>query len=230
MVLNNSEQENIIKKFKVPINKISLCHNGVDTAFYSPISQECARTIIGLKQNRKYILFVGRLSDFHKGVSVLLKSLKLIVNQNKNVSLLIIGTGPDERKLKDLSKELGLEKIVNFLGHVEKNLPIYYNASDIVVVPSLFEAFGTVNIEAMACGKSVIASNVGGIKEIITDGKTGLLIPPGDFLKLSEKILFLLQNPEYSKKLGIAARKRIEQYFSYEALGKKLKQIYNQCE
>ena len=151
---------------------------------------------------RVYVLFVGRLSDFHKGISVLLRAFSNIAKKVNNTDLIIVGNGPDEKKLKELAINLGVSDKTHFIGHIETDLPFYYNSADIVVVPSLFEAFGIVNIEAMSCGKTVVASNVGGIREIIKHKKTGFLTSPGNVEELGNTILMLLRHPEMRNRLG----------------------------
>ena len=226
LVLNKDEQSILLRKFKLPQDKIVICRYGIDISFFHPISQNFAQSSIGLSGQKAYILFVGRLSDFHKGISVLLRAFSNIARKVNNTFLIIAGNGPDEKKLKELAVSLGVKAKTHFVGHVETDLPLYYNSADIVVVPSLFEAFGIVNIEAMSCGKTVVASNVGGIREIITHEKTGFLVSPGNVEELGDTILTLLRHPEIRKQIGEAAREEVKTKYSSQSLGKRLDAIY----
>ena len=230
LVVNGAEKTKLINAFKVSRDKIVLCPNGVNVDVFRPMPQKLARSILGLSSKKKYVLFVGRLSDFHKGVSYLLKAFKKIKQKIKNVSLLIIGSGPDEQKLRSISKSLRIDKDTHFVGSIvnEKLIVLYYNSSDIVVVPSLFEAFGIVNIEAMSCAKPVVASRVGGIKDIITDKETGFLVSPRNSKELEERVVSLLTADELRKRIGFAARKKCEQSYSLASLGAKLDKIYRE--
>jgi glycosyltransferase involved in cell wall biosynthesis len=229
LVLNKDEQKILTKEFRLPREKIALVGHGVDVDVFRPIPQNFARSITGLSKRRTYVLFVGRLSDFHKGVSVLLRAFSNIAKKVDNTSLLIVGNGPDKKKLKELAINLGVSGKTQFAGYIkDADLPLYYNSVDIVVVPSFFEAFGIVNIEAMSCGKTVVASNVGGIREIITHKKTGFLISPGNVEELGETILRLLRHPEIRKQVGEAAREEVKKKYSLQSLGKDLDAIYQQ--
>lgn len=228
LVINKEEIKKLTRVFRFPEQRIELCPYGIDTDVFCCRPQDEARNALDLLSRKKYVLFVGRLSDFHKGVSYLLKAFAKIATKNHDTELIIVGGGPDELRLKKLAEDLGIAKHVLFVGPItdQKTLAAYYNSADVVVVPSLFEAFGIVTIEAMSCGKPVVGSKVGGIKEIITHGKTGYLISSGNISELEEKISELLNHPETCKELGNAARKEVEQKYSYRSLGARLERIY----
>ena len=131
-------------------------------------------------------------------------------------------------ELSDLSKELGVEKHVTFAGFVEDDLkPLYYKASDIFCLPSttMAESFGIVNLEAMAAGIPIVASNLGGIPDIVQDGVNGLLAEPGDFESLADAIRTLLVNRDMRLELGDNGRKLVNNY-SWNEITQKTENLY----
>ncbi len=143
----------------------------------------------------------------------------------KNTSLALVGSGPFEKKLRMRAAELGIRDKVFFFGHVPNNkLSAYYNACDVFVLPSLYEPLGIVLLEAMACGKPVVASRVGGIPELV-DEKVGMLVEPKNPDALAKSILMLLSDADLAKKLGDAGRRRAE-HFDWQHVLKKTLKVY----
>jgi phosphatidylinositol alpha-1,6-mannosyltransferase len=137
--------------------------------------------------------------------------------------LVIVGRGGDELRLRQLTRQLGLEEYVHFAGFVpDAELPAYYQAAEIFAMPSFAEGFGLVYLEAMHHGKPCIAGNQDASGEVIADGKTGLLVEPGNVGQVEAALLRLLENPQLAKKLGAAGRVRLEKHFTYEEFGKRL--------
>jgi glycosyltransferase involved in cell wall biosynthesis len=150
--------------------------------------------------HRPTIGFVGRLSE-QKGVTVLLKAMPLIKNRVPDARLVFVGTGPEEDALKALSKELGVESEVQFVGF-KPNVFEYIRQMDILALPSRTEGFGRVALEAMAMGIPVIASSVGGLKELVVEGETGLFVPYGSVEKLAAAAVELLSERERRLEMG----------------------------
>lgn len=176
--------------------------------------------------NGNVVLFVGRLTE-HKGLEYLLSSAK-----NVDAKYLIVGPGEMKNKLMDDVKRLGLSDKVIFSGKISGNdLPKYYAASDVFVLPSVarLEAFGLVIAEAMASGKPVVVSDIPGVREVITDGVEGLLVPPMDEKTLSEKINILLSSPGMRKKMGESGRKKAEEKFSWDRVIGKIEKVYEEA-
>lgn len=168
------------------------------------------------------ILFVGNLLPY-KGVQYLILAMKEI-----NGNLLIIGDGILKNELKKIVAKNGLERKVHFLGSksYEELIPFYY-ACDIFVLPSLYESFGNVQLEAMACGKPVINTNIPtGVPEISIHEETGLTVPPGDSSSLAEALKRLIENEEERTRFGIKARERVEKFFSMEIVSQKVLSLY----
>lgn len=175
--------------------------------------------------NGNVVLFVGRLME-HKGLEYLIRSAK-----NVDAKYLIVGSGEMGHKLAEDVKQLGLSDKVFFSGKVSNaELPKYYAASDVFVLPSVarLEAFGLVIAEAMASGKPVVVSDIPGVREVITDGVEGLLVPPMDEKALSEKINILLSNPEMRKKMGESGRKKAEEKFSWDKVIGEIEKVYEE--
>ncbi|HNZ86249.1 MAG TPA: glycosyltransferase [bacterium] len=176
--------------------------------------------------NKKILLFVGGLDTPHyfKGLEILIKALKEL---NDDYRLLVIGSGDMREYYEKLSKQLKVENKIVFVGNASNQiLKKYYSTCDCFVFPSLTrsEAFGIVQIEAMASGKPVIYSNLPGVREVPIDGKTGFSFTTGDYLDLKQKIekLFSSNLLEFSKN----ARHRVEENFNEHKLTKKLNSIY----
>jgi len=172
------------------------------------------------------ILFAGYLYKL-KGVEYLVKAIQIVAKENKDVKLRIVGNGPDKSYLMKLTEALQLKDKVIFEGLVPHNeMPRYYQQCDIFCFPTLGEPFGKAIIEAMACAKPVIASNIGGPAEIIQNDKNGLLVPPAQPKILATKIRELLDDKNAMKKMGIAARKTVIEKYSWEKISERYHGLY----
>jgi glycosyltransferase involved in cell wall biosynthesis len=176
--------------------------------------------------NNYNLLFVGRLEKM-KGTEFLIRAISLIINVFPQTTLTIVGDGPDKADLFNLTNKLQLEKYIQFVGWVEhKDLDTYYEKASSVVVPSSWvEAFGIVILEAMSAGRPVIATNIGGIPEIIDDGVNGYLVKPENPEQIAEKVIKLFSEESLLKDLGRNARKKAEE-FSIDKYVDNLEKIY----
>ncbi len=192
---------------------------GVDTALFKPPKTQ-------FQKKNPEILFAGYLYKL-KGAEYLLKATQLIAKKHKNVKLRIVGNGPDKPRLMKLTETLKIEDKTIFEGEVpHTEIPKYYQQCDIFCFPTLGEPFGKAIIEAMACAKPVIASNIGGPTEIIQNQKTGLLVPPAQPKILATKILELLDNETKMKNMGTNARKTAIEKYSWEKISEKYHSLY----
>ena len=148
-----------------------------------------------------------------KGIDILLKAVPDILDENPGIRLMIVGSGPEEIKLKRLAAELGIESKVIFTGSVA-DIHNYYSAFDIFVLPTLSEGLGITILEAMSFGLPVLASAAGGITEVITHERNGILIEPGDINELRTALQFLLDNPAKAKQYGCRAKEDIKKTFA----------------
>jgi D-inositol-3-phosphate glycosyltransferase len=209
-----SERGLIRQLYRADAAKVTVIPLGVDLERFRPTDQKTARAALGLNGER-IVLFVGRLEPL-KGIDVLINAAA-ILESDIECSVLIVGG--DERskaqvtRLRNLARRQGIEQRIAFVGAVDhETLPLYYNAADVCVVPSHYESFGLVAVEAMASGIPVVASRVGGLMGTIRDGETGYLIPwlcPEPF---AERIELLLDNEPLRRNLGEAAREAVGRY------------------
>lgn len=166
-----------------------------------------------IKRNQNpVILNVGDLIP-QKGQAILLQALALIVQEVPTVQLCLIGDGPEKAALEHLTRQLGLKNNVKFVGKVLYNkLPDYYRSSTVLVVSSWYEGGPRVVMEAAFCGLPVVSTDVGSVRDMLTDGKSVSLTPPGDHNLLAREIVNLLSNPNKQKRFSQMARKQIEKY------------------
>lgn len=171
------------------------------------------------------ILFVGRLTK-QKSVEILLKAIKILKNKySKNLKIAIVGDGELKENLNNLTVELGVNREVKFLG-VRKDVKELMVSSKIFVLPSRWEGFGLVIIEAMSNMLPVIATNVGGIPELIEDGKDGILVPPENPKALARAISNLLENEELREKLSQTAYKKVREKYSIDTYSVHMLDFY----
>jgi glycosyltransferase involved in cell wall biosynthesis len=226
---NLGEINVLIRKAKLPSNKVTYVPMGVDTTLFRPISKEKSRQILGLKNDLLYTLFVGRLSP-SKGLGVLIDAFADIAKKNPRVNLILIGPSTVEEKMyyQKKIKSLELEKRVQIAGFFPSRiLALYYNAADIFVFPSLSESFGVSLIEAMACGLPVVASYTGVAPNVIRNGENGFLINPGNKEELIDRITLLLDNDGLRSEFGKKGRQTTIEY-DWKNVGKKLTKIYKE--
>ena len=171
------------------------------------------------------ILFVGRLVR-EKGIDILLKAIKILKNKySKNLKIAIVGDGELKENLNNLTVELGVNKEVKFFG-VRKDVKELMVSSKIFVLPSRWEGFGLVIVEAMSNMLPVIATNVGGVPELIENGKDGILVPPENPKALARAINSLLENKELREKLSQTAYKKVREKYSIDTYSVRMLDFY----
>ena len=191
--------------------KETLLKNRITNVYHLPNFVSCDIIENVSTMGEKTILYAGRLSR-EKGVHILVSAMQKVLKVYPEVQLIIAGEGQEKENLKKQAKELKIEKNISFLGYVE-NIKKFYKKAYFVVIPSLWmENFCTVALEAMAHGKSIVASRIGGFPEIIEDGKNGFLFNPGDKDVLAKVIIRLLEEPELVQKMRCAAKNTIGKY------------------
>jgi glycosyltransferase involved in cell wall biosynthesis len=197
----------------VPEQRVHVIHSTVDCRAFAPAEGD--RSSLGLPANAPLVAAIGELVR-RKGHHVLLEAARIIACVLPDTRYVICGQGPEERALRALA-ESSVPGAVAFLGQVKDVRPVLA-AVDVFVHPALREALGVAVLEAMAMGKAIVASAIGGIPEAIAHGVSGLLVPAGDAKALAEAILRLLRDSELRQAMGRAARKRAETLFSVEAM------------
>ncbi len=211
-----TDKQDVVRHYGLAAHKISVIPPGLDPGLFHPMDRAAAKQQLGLA-GKRVLLFVGRM-DRIKGVETLLRAAAHLRADDRAVEprVLIVGGDRQVRVLDDASRELvrlralvaelGLRRAVTFVGPKEQEqLPIYYAAADVCVVPSYAESFGMVAVEAMACGTPVVASRVGGLQSTVIDGVTGFLVPSGKPDAFADRIRQVLDEPELAARLGRAA-------------------------
>lgn len=188
------------------------------------------RKKLGLKDNEQIVLTISRLTG-HKGIKYLIYAIKKVKQTIPCIKLVVIGRGKEEANLRDLARGLGLANaIIFYTDYVPYDeIPLAYAAADVVVLPSLVEPFGIAAVEAMASGKPVIASKVGGLKDIVVNGETGFLVPPRDWRKLAQMLLMLLLDEDTRAKMGKKARERAQEKFDYLEITRQTSEVYREA-
>lgn len=229
LFLSQALMDEAINKLKMAPYKGGIVPLAVEPKIFRPVET----TKLKKKYPGPIVFYAGRINIKKKGLDYLLEAFQKVVSEIPQAKLCLAGGGSltDLEQFKKLVKQLGLEESVILLGEISNQaLPQYYSLADLSVVPSVWlEAFGRVIIEAMACGRPVVSTNVGGIEEINIDGETGLVVEPKNQRQLAQAILKLLKDEPLRKKLGQQARKRAAKYYTYQAVSNKLIDIFNQC-
>lgn len=180
-----------------------------------------------------YTLITTSRLVYKNGVDILIRAVAELVNppaggQKLDVKCLILGSGPDEKNLKRLAKVLGVEDKIQFLGHIEpENVPKYLAQSDIFVRASRSEGLGNSFLEAMGASLPIIGTNVGGIKDFLVDGETGLFVKANDPEDLAVKILQLMKNEALRNKLAENGKKLVTEKYSWDLIAEKMNHIFN---
>lgn len=205
--------------------KISVIHNGIDLSQFTPGKSDRLKKLINLTSDEKII---GMVARFHpvKGHRYFLEAAKILLSKEPNFKFVLVGDG-DNDYIKGISEQLNLdlEKQVYLLGF-QKDIVEIMRSLDLLVIPSLSEGFGLTAVEAMAIKVPVVASGVGGLLDIVKDGETGILVPPGNSVAISDAILNLIKNPQKSNTLVENAYHKVWQNFSQETMAKSTENLY----
>jgi glycosyltransferase involved in cell wall biosynthesis len=193
----------------IAADKVEMILNGVDTDRFRPMDAMTVRQVLGLPKYKTIVLFVGALIP-GKGIKYLMQAIPKVVSQDEKVIFVFVGDGPlGSEAIKELTSRNLIEKAV-FMGlRPSMEIPMWLNAADVLVLPSLFEGRPNVVLEAMACGTPVVATPVGGVPKLLQDGKTGLLVPVRDSEALSNGLLRVLQDEDLRGELTHRAREFI---------------------
>ena len=233
------DRQQMIGLYQIDEVKIVVIPCGVNRQLFRPIDHREAREHVGVDPHRELLLYVGRL-DPVKGLEVLLRAMcelarHLHPHRAQDLSLAIIGGDRESHLealvndlscLSEITKELGLEDLVVFVGsRSQEELPYYYSAAEVCVMPSLYESFGMVALEAMACGTPVIASRVGGLTFTVRDGETGFLVPERDPTALADKLELVLSNDCLRRRLGRRAV-QVAATYSWDLVADDIEAVY----
>ncbi|MCB9134332.1 MAG: glycosyltransferase [Anaerolineales bacterium] len=224
--------------YKADTRKVVVVPPGVDTSHFYPIPQDEAREFTNIPLHHQNILFVGRIEPL-KGVDLLIQAIGMMTRQGlvnrKQLSVTIIGGDPnvsrtemthEMARLQDLRNDYGVGDVVAFLGkRGQDTLAYYYSAADVLVMPSHYESFGMVALEAMACGTPVVATEVGGLAYLIKDGLTGFLFPGDDPDTLCDRLTALITNATVREQMSQKAVAHAQQY-RWQEVAQQLVNVY----
>lgn len=239
-----AEENQLAELYDADRSKIHVISPGVDIDRFHPIPAAHAKEHIAVCADRAMILFVGRIEPL-KGIDNLLRAIARVVDRlpelrgstesREGLCVPIIGGGADRVhedeemvRLQSLRRSLGIDDVVTFLGSKNQDtLQYYYSAAEMVVMPSDYESFGMVALEAMACGTPVIASDVGGLAFLVKDGRTGYRVPAGDVEALADRITHLLTDELSRRRIGQRASCWAESY-AWPNVADRIEDVYQE--
>lgn len=227
-ILTVSEKVKLFFKIRGRVSSnVRTVFNGIDTVIFDPDKVDNSmKTALGLEDNAIVIGSIGVLEP-DKGQRYLFEAIKKLKSEGiSNIVCLVCGDGPEEKNLKMFVRKSGLDNQVLFLG-LRNDIPKILRILDICVITSLtIESFSMVAVESMGMKIPVIATNVGGLPEVVEDGKTGILVPPGTVDVLSKAIKYLIENPKLRIAMGENGRKRVLEKFTIEENVKKIEKVF----
>ncbi len=224
--VSHAAKKDISHYHEINEEKIRVIHNGVDTNFFKPVSSDLRQDLADGYDN--VMLFLGRLIK-QKGVEYLIQAMPKILEENPSTVLLITGKGKSKPGLMKLVKKKRLKNNVKFTGFIpEEQLPALYSASDVYVLPSLWEVLPISLLEALACGVPLVSSNAGGNAEIVEHGRNGFVFKMRDVSKLAEYTSSLLSDPSLRKRMGKESRRIAEKKFDWDIIARKTYEFYKE--
>ena len=230
LVVSDSLVKSMIQTHGVAPEKVIKIYNGIEIDEYEPNVEEFrsqeseVRREFALARDAPVIGAIGRLV-WQKGFEYLIEAVPQIASSIPEARFLIVGEGPLRKELVALSRELGVNERVIFTGF-RSDIRDILAAVDLLVVPSLLEGFPMITLEAMAMAKPIVATNIDGITEQITNGENGILVSPRDPTALANAVIRLLGDRETAQQMGMAARGRVEREFSVEKMVSETEKVY----
>jgi len=225
VAVSNESRSEILRLFQVQPERAVVIHNGVDLAVWKRVETNATLKAYGIEPG--YVFFVGRTTR-QKGMAHLLDAIRLVPPP---VRLVCCTSAPDTPELEaEIAAKVAQlpDRVlwINTLLREDQYIELYSHAA-VFACPSVYEPFGIINLEAMACERPVVASAVGGIKEVVVPGETGLLVPPADPAALADAIVQVLRDPERAREMGLKGRRRVEDRFSWTAIAERTRAMYD---
>jgi alpha-maltose-1-phosphate synthase len=223
IAVSHKMREDILAHFGADPSRVVVIHNGIDPDLFKRTDRREALDRLGVRQ--PYVLFVGRITD-QKGIFHLLEAAHRLP---AGVQVVLCASAPDTPEIEERLRQAVADRPnvtwINEMVPVEAVTQLYSHAA-VFCCPSVYEPFGLINLEAMACETPVVASAVGGILEVVEDGKTGLLVPPANPDALVDALGRVLANPALGRAMGQAGRRRVEDRFSWASVAERTEQVY----
>jgi glycogen synthase len=223
IAVSHKMREDILEYFKADPARVVVIHNGIDPDQFRRTTDRDALDRLGVRA--PYVLFVGRITD-QKGIFHLLEAARALP---AGVQVVLCASAPDTPEIEErLRRAVAGQPNVKWINEM---VPVgvvsqLYSHAAVFCCPSVYEPFGLINLEAMACETPVVASGVGGILEVVEDGKTGLLVPPAQPAALAEALTRVLGNPDLARDMGKAGRRRVEEKFAWASVAERTEQVY----
>ncbi len=213
IAFSGHERDAMARLYGADPSKVMLAPCGVDLTKFRPLDQKEARRRLGLN-GEKVLLYVGRVEPL-KGLDLLVETAAQMEAGDDNVRMMVVGGGgpgePETDRVRRLAEERQVDGLIDFVGRVDHDeLPLYYNAADVCVVPSYYESFGLVALESMACGTPVVATRVGGLPTIVHHGHTGYLKSWRCPEAFANSVEMIFSSSGLQESMGVAARRRAE--------------------
>ena len=243
IAVSGATKHDVQRLFDIDPTRVHVIHNGIDLSQYRKIESNTALRRYGIDSRKPYVLFVGRITR-QKGFQHLVRAIQFM---DRDFQIVLCAAAPDTPQMAE-EMRIAVERAqaqrpgiiwINEMVDEHATCELYSHAG-VFVCPSIYEPFGIINLEAMACETAVVASAVGGITEVVVDGETGFLVPleqmkdspfeainPEKFARdLAERVNRLMRDPQLRERFGKAGRKRVEQQFSWSAIAEKTKALY----
>jgi len=228
IVCSEYMKREVMSAFGVPSDKLWVIPNGVKQVSIDKRVKLVEARSLYAKPWEYIILYVGRMV-FEKGVHIFIEAARQLLLRRLDAKFVLVGEGPLRANLTNIVNNLGLGGKFFFTGFLpDEEVEVLYNICDIAVFPSLYEPFGIVTLEAMSAGKTVVASDTGGMSTIIENGFNGLKVSPGNAIDLYKAINYLLNHPEERLRMGRNNLNTVHERFSWESIAKQTIRLYNQ--
>jgi glycosyltransferase involved in cell wall biosynthesis len=221
-------RESLIQITGIPREKVEVVPNGVDPDLFGLDRSAARKDILTECSLPADVCLLGIVAQLRpqKHHELLFRAMRALRDSKMSAHLLVVGDGTERGRLEQLRTELNLEKDITFAGY-RTDVPRILAGLDVFVLPSSVEGSPVSVLEAMASGLPVIAGDAGGVRELVADGTTGILVPPMDLANLTEAILFLVSQPETRVKFGTAGRQRIEAEFTLDRMARRTEAVYD---
>ncbi len=226
IAVSEAMRADVLRHFSLDAARVVVVHNGVDPEIYRRTRERGALERLGIRE--PYVLFVGRVSE-QKGLFDLVEAARALPAA---ATVVICAAAPDTPELQArLARAVEGLPSIRFIPEMldVSDVVQLYSHAEVFVCPSVYEPFGLINLEAMACETPVVASAVGGILEVVEDGRTGLLVPPARPAELAAAIRSLLDDPTRARAMGVAGRRRVEERFTWERVAERTEGVYSEA-